>query len=78
MMTASVIQNGDYQAIRIPTEMQTERKEFLIRKVGEGYLLSPIDDPWFPLRLSMGQMPEDFMADREQPSWDDVPEREDF
>ena len=76
MMTASVIQNGDYQAIRIPTEMQTERKDFLIRKVGEGYLLSPIDDPWFPLRLSMGQMPEDFMADREQPSWDDVPERD--
>ncbi len=77
-MTAAVIQNKNYQAIRIPNDLKTERKEFLIKKVGEGYLLSPIDDPWFPLRLSIGQMPEDFMMEREQPTWDDVPEREDF
>lgn len=78
MLTAKVFQSGNSQAIRIPKEVQTERKEFLIRKVGDGYVLFPTDDPWFPLRLSIGQMPDDFMSDREQPDWDEVSPREDF
>ncbi len=78
MMTAKVFQSGNSQAIRIPKEVQTDRQEFIIKKVGNGYILYPADDPWFPLRLSIGQMPEDFMTDRDQPSWDDVPEREAF
>ena len=78
MLTAKVFQSGNSQAIRIPKEVQTERKEFAIRKVGEGYILFPVDDPWFPLRFSIGQMPDDFMADREQPSWDEVHDREGF
>ena len=53
MMTAKVFQSGNSQAIRIPKEVQTDQKEFLIRKVGEGYILCPIDDPWFPLRQSI-------------------------
>ena len=78
MTTAKVFRSGNSQAVRIPKEFHTECREFLIRKVGEGYLLCPVDDPWLPLRLSIGQMPDDFMSDREQPSWKDVPEREDF
>ena len=78
MLTARVFQSGNSQAIRIPKEVQTDRKEFEIRKVGDGYILFPADDPWFPLRFSIGQLPEDFMADRDQPSWNDVPEREAF
>ena len=77
MTIAKVFQSGNSQAIRIPKEVQTDLQEFLIRRVGKGYILCPVDDPWFPLRLSIGQMPEDFMADREQPSWDDFPQRED-
>ncbi|MDD5939328.1 MAG: type II toxin-antitoxin system VapB family antitoxin [Lachnospiraceae bacterium] len=78
MLTAKVFQSGNSQAIRIPKEVQTDQKEFLIRKVGEGYVLIPEDDPWFPLRLSIGQMPDDFMENREQPSMDEVTKREDF
>ena len=78
MTIAKVFQSGNSQAIRIPKEVQTDLREFLIRKVGKGYILCPVDDPWFPLRLSIGQMPEDFMTERKQPSWNDVPEREDF
>ena len=78
MLTAKVFQSGNSQAIRIPKEVQTTRSEFAIRKVGEGFILFPADDPWFPLRLSIGQMPDDFMADTEQPKWDEVPEREEF
>ena len=39
MMTAKVFQSGNSQAIRIPKELQTDQKEFIIRKVGEGYIL---------------------------------------
>ncbi len=75
-MTAKVFQSGNSQAIRIPKEFQTDIQEFLIKKIGDGYILYPTNDPWFPLRLSIGQMPEDFMTDREQPSWG--PDREEF
>lgn len=78
MSTAKVFQSGNSQAIRIPKEFRTDLNEFTIRKVGEGFILFPSDDPWFPLRLSIGQIPDDFMTDREQPSWDDITERETF
>ncbi len=78
MATAKVFQSGNSQAIRIPKEMRTTLPELVIRKVGDGYILFPVDDPWFPLRLSIGQMPDDFMPERDQPAWDEVPEREEF
>ena len=78
MTTAKVFQSGNSQAIRLPKEFQTDKKEFIVRRVGEGLLFCPADDPWFPLRLCIGQMPLDFMADREQPGPDDVPDREEL
>lgn len=78
MLTAKVFKSGNSQAIRIPKEVQADRQEYVIRKVGSGYILFPADDPWFPLRFSIGQMPDDFITDREQPMWDTVPEKEDF
>ena len=78
MVTAKVFQSGNSQAIRIPKEMRTTFSELVIRKVGDGYILFPADDPWFPLRLSIGQMPNDFIPERDQPTWDEVPEREEF
>mgnify|MGYP002856379087 CR=1 FL=1 len=35
-MKAKVFKSGNSQAIRIPKEVQTDRQEFIIRKVGEG------------------------------------------
>ena len=78
MLTAKVFKSGNSQAVRIPKEVQTDQQEFLIRKVGDGYILCPVEDPWFPLRLSIGQIPEDFMIDREQPAWEDFQEREEL
>ena len=78
MMTAKVFQSGNSQAIRIPREAQTDRQEFFIQKLGDGFVLFPTDDPWFPLRHSIGAIPDDFMEDREQPAWDGIPEREGF
>ena len=58
--------------------MRTEKKEFCINKIGDIFIAYPADDPWTPVRQVIGTFPEDFMSDREQPIWADVPEREDF
>lgn len=78
MATTKVFQNGNSQAIRIPSEMRTDRKEFIIRKIGEGFIIYPVNDPWFPVKQVIGTFPDDFMNDREQPSLSDIPEREMF
>ena len=78
MATTKVFQNGNSQAIRIPSEMRTDRKEFIIRKIGDGFIIYPVNDPWFPVKQVIGTFPDDFMNDREQPSLSDLPEREMF
>ncbi len=76
MLKTRVFQNGNSQALRIPQDMRTDKKEYCISKIGEIYIAYPADDPWAPVRQVIGTFPEDYMQDREQPTWDDVPERE--
>ncbi|MBO5588369.1 MAG: hypothetical protein J6N55_11790 [Anaerovibrio sp.] len=76
MLTAKVFKSGNSQAIRIPKEMQTTEKEFMIRKSGNCYFLLPVDDPWALLRQSIGQVDEDISFQRDQPMLNDLPERE--
>lgn len=78
MLTTKVFQSGNSQALRIPKEVRTDKEEFFIRKIGGGYVVYPTDDPWFPVRATMGGFPDDFMEERDQPSILDIPEREDF
>lgn len=78
MVTTRVFQNGNSQALRIPKEMQTDKKEYFLSKVGDVFIAYPVDDPWAPVREVIGTFPPDFMVDREQPSWDDVPNREEL
>ena len=46
MTTTRVFQNGNSQAIRIPQEMKTDKKEYCINKIGDIYIAYPADDPW--------------------------------
>ena len=78
MHTTRVFQNGNSQALRIPQELRTEEKEFYINKIGEIFIAYPADDPWATVRQVIGTFPEDFMEEREQPPWEDIPEREGF
>ena len=78
MTTTRVFQNGNSQALRIPQEMRTDRKEYCINKIGEIFIAYPSDDPWAPVRQVIGTFPEDFMIDRNQPTIADLPERETF
>ena len=59
-------------------EMRTDKKEFYIRKVGDTFIAYPTDDPWAPVRQVIGTFPLEIMADRNQPSWEEVPSREDL
>ena len=78
MLTTRVFKNGNSQALRIPQEMRTEENEYCISKVGEIFIAYPAKDPWAPARRVIGTFPEDFMTDRDQPSWDSVPAQEEF
>ena len=78
MTKTRIFQNGNSQALRIPQEMHSEKKDYCINKIGDIYIAFPADDPWAPVRQVIGTFPEGFMADRDQPSWDEVPEREDY
>ena len=66
MATTRVFKNGNSQAIRIPSEMQTDKKVFIIKQIGETYIAYPVEDPWFPLKQVIGTFPEEYMLDREQ------------
>ena len=78
MTTTRVFQNGNSQALRIPQEMRTGQKEYCINKIGEIFIAYPADDPWAPARQAAGNFPDDFMLDREQPQWTDIPAREEL
>ena len=75
MKTTRVFRSGNSQAVRIPKELRTGKAEFYIRRIGDAYVLYPVDDPWFPLRAPIGSFP-DFPEDRDQPSVNDLPARE--
>lgn len=77
-MTTRVFKNGNSQALRIPQELRTDESEYLISKIGEIFIAYPAKDPWAPVRQVIGSFPEDFMTERNQPSWDSVPAREEF
>ena len=78
MLIAKVFQSGNSQAIRIPKELQTSEKEFIIRKSGNCYFLIPIDDPWALLRQCIGQVVEDIEFDRNQPLLNELTKRADI
>ena len=75
MVTTRVFQNGNSQALRIPQEMRTDIKEYYISKVGNVFIAYPTDDPWAPLRETIGTFPSDFLDEREQQMSDELPKR---
>ena len=76
MITTRVFQNGNSQALRIPQELRTETKEYCINKIGDTYIAYPAEDPWAPARQVIGSFSDDYMEERNQPSWSRVSDRE--
>ncbi|MCR5200978.1 MAG: hypothetical protein K6C38_07680 [Saccharofermentans sp.] len=77
MMIAKVFKCGNSQAIRIPKEMNTDEKEFIIKKRGKCIYLIPKDDPWALLKQCLGQA-DDMELERNQPLISELPEREEL
>ena len=78
MTATKVFQNGNSQALRIPQEMRTTEKQFYIAKIGNAYIAYPADDPWMPTKQAIGAFSDDFMEDRQQPSWNAISPREEL
>ena len=78
MTKTRIFQSGNSQALRIPQELRTESKEYYINKIGDIIVAYPVDDPWASTRQVIGTFSEDYMTEREQPHWKDIPEREAF
>ena len=78
MIATKVFQSGNSQAIRIPNELRTDKKEFYIRKFGEGYYMIPVSDPWSLVRSSLGKAKDAPGLELDQPSLQDLPEKATF
>lgn len=66
---ASIFRNGSNQAVRLPQDLSFPKavKEVRIRRQGDGLLLSPVRPDWASFFASSVTVPDDFMADRNDP-----------
>lgn len=67
MMTATLFQAGQSQAVRLPDAFRLPGTEVYIKKVGNAVVLLPIERPWDTLMEGLSQFSEDYMSAREQP-----------
>lgn len=66
---ASIFRNGANQAVRLPQELRfpEEVKEVRVRKQGDSLVISPIRPDWTSFFALKVDVPDDFLADREDP-----------
>ena len=66
---ASIFRNGANQAVRLPQELRfpEEVKEVRVRRQGDSLVLSPIRPDWASFFALEVDVPDDFLADREDP-----------
>ncbi|HQL72073.1 MAG: SpoVT / AbrB like domain protein [Planctomycetes bacterium ADurb.Bin126] len=64
---AKVFWNGASQAVRLPKEFRFEGDEVCVKRVGAAVILYPKGSEWELMDEAIGQVDEDFMADRNQP-----------
>ena len=68
MKTAKLFKNGQSQAVRLPKEFRFEGDRVLIKHLGNGVLLLPVQHSWDSLFASLDKFSGDFMETREQPT----------
>lgn len=68
MKTARLFQNGQSQAVRLPKEFRFSGNRVFIKKMGNGVILIPYENPWQSLFDSLTQFSDDFMEQRAQPT----------
>jgi antitoxin VapB len=68
MDTARLFQSGRSQAVRLPKAYRFEGAEVVVRHLGNGVLLLPMNDPWAMLDAALAAFEPGFQLTREQPS----------
>ncbi len=76
MIKTRVFKNGNSQALRIPQEFKTDTSEYIINKIGDVFIACPVSNPWASVKMVIGDLPYDFMPDRNQPSYTEAETRE--
>jgi antitoxin VapB len=67
MKTAKLFTNGRSQAVRLPRECNLPGEAVYVQRIGDVVVLTPMTDPWAPLRASLAMFTEDYMNNRNQP-----------
>jgi antitoxin VapB len=67
MDTAKIFQTGRSQAVRLPKEYRFNAKEVVIKRVGAGVLLMPMEKPWQMIEAALNTFESGFKIDRQQP-----------
>lgn len=65
--TAKVFKNGASQAVRLPKEFRFDVDQVCVKRIGSAVLLFPKKAAWGLMADALGQVDEDFMAQRRQP-----------
>ncbi|NJO17472.1 MAG: AbrB/MazE/SpoVT family DNA-binding domain-containing protein [Thioploca sp.] len=67
LSTAHVVQEGEYQLIKLPESIHLNAQQVFIKPVGQSLVLIPVENPWQSLFDSLDKFSEDFLERREQP-----------
>jgi antitoxin VapB len=67
MQTGKLFENGKSQAVRLPKEFRFLGKMVYIKRIGNGVMLLPYQNPWQSLVDSLAQFSDDFLNERAQP-----------
>lgn len=78
MPIAKVFKSGNSLAIRIPSQVTLNFREYAIKKQGTNLYLAPVDDPWYLVRQGFGITANEPEFKRNQPKLSDLPKREEF
>ena len=63
--TAKLFMNGRSQAVRLPAEFRFSGREVLIERQGDAVVLRPKPEGWDDFFARPSEVPQDFLADRE-------------
>ena len=68
MDIARLFMSGRSQAVRLPKEYRFEGVEVVVRHLGNGVLLLPVNEPWAMLEAALESFEPGFQISREQPA----------
>lgn len=66
---AKLFKNGGSQAVRLPNEFRFEGEFVYVKQAGRAVILMAHENPWQDFESTIEQFSEDFMAERNQPAY---------